>query len=136
MAINIDWKKVENALMAGANGTEICAFLGISFDTLARKVEKEYNLPFADFKAAKRAKGNSLLRVKQFDTALTGSVPMQIWLGKNRLGQTDKKEIISENKNINSFDLSSLTDEQLEQLASLTAIIQPDTSGTSQEEIS
>lgn len=132
MAINIDWNKVDNALMAGASGNEICALLGISFDTLARKVLKEKNMPFADYKAQKRAKGDSILRAKQFDSALNGSIPMQIWLGKNRLGQTDKKEVVSENKNTNTFDLSNLTDEQLEQFAKLSAIIQPDTSGEGQ----
>jgi hypothetical protein len=129
MAIKIDWNKVDNALMAGASGPEVAALLGIHYNTLKNKVEKEKKCLFCEYKATKRAKGDSLLRVKQFDTALTGSVPMQIWLGKNRLNQTDKKEIVSENKNINTFDLSNLTDEQLEQLASLTAIIQPDTSG-------
>ncbi len=93
-------------------------------------------MPFADYKASKRAKGDSLLKAKQFDSALNGSVPMQIWLGKNRLGQTDKKEVISENKNINTFDLSTLTDEQLEQLAQLSALIQPDTRGEGQTDIS
>jgi hypothetical protein len=35
----------------------------------------------------------------------------------------------------NTFDLSNLTDEQLEQLATLTAVIQPDTSGEGEEEV-
>ena len=91
---------------------------------------------FCEYKAEKRAKGDTLLRVKQYDAAMNGSIPMQIWLGKNRLGQTDKREVISENRNINTFDLTTLTDEQLDQLASLTALIQPDTSGEGQTDVS
>lgn len=132
MAINIDWNKVDNALMAGASGQEIAALLGIHYNTLVNKVRDEKNCDFCEYKAQKRAKGDSILRAKQFDSALNGSIPMQIWLGKNRLGQTDKKEVVSENKNTNTFDLSNLTDEQLEQFAKLSAIIQPDTSGESQ----
>ena len=136
MAINIDWNKVDNALMAGASGQEVAALLGIHYNTLKNKVQEEKKCLFCEYKAAKRAKGDTLLRVKQYDSALGGSVPMQIWLGKNRLGQTDKKEVISENKNINTFDLSTLTDEQLNQLAQLSALIQPDTSGEGQTDIS
>jgi len=132
MAINIDWNKVDNALMAGASGQEIAALLGIHYNTLVNKVRDEKNCDFCEYKAQKRAKGDSILRAKQFDSALNGSIPMQIWLGKNRLGQTDKKEVVSENKNTNTFDLSNLTDEQLEQFAKLSAIIQPDTSGEGQ----
>ena len=136
MAIKIDWNKVDNALMAGASGPEVAALLGIHYNTLGNKCKEEKKCLFCEYKAEKRAKGDTLLRVKQYDAAMNGSIPMQIWLGKNRLGQTDKREVISENRNINTFDLTTLTDEQLDQLASLTALIQPDTSGEGQTDIS
>lgn len=132
MAVKIDWDLVDELLEAGCDGTEIAAYIGIHFNTLSLKCKKEKKSEFCDYKAQKRSKGNSLLKKRQFDSAIDGSIPMQIWLGKNRLGQTDKKEVVSENKNTNTFDLSNLTDEQLEQFAKLSAIIQPDTSGEGQ----
>ena len=129
MAVKINWDLVDELLEAGCDGTEIAAHIGIHFNTLSLKCKKEKKSEFCDYKAQKRAKGDSILKKRQFDSACDGSVPMQIWLGKQRLNQSDKKEVVSENKNTNTFDLSNLTDEQLEQFAKLSAIIQPDTSG-------
>ena len=38
--IKIDWKKVDSALMAGSNGVQVAAMLGISFDTLSRRCKE------------------------------------------------------------------------------------------------
>jgi hypothetical protein len=40
-----------------------------------------------------KEQGKMSLRRKQVEMALSGNVPMLIWLGKNYLGQTDKQEI-------------------------------------------
>ena len=40
----------------------------------------------------KKAKGNSFLRAKQYEKALQGDNVMLVWLGKNRLKQTDREQ--------------------------------------------
>ena len=92
--VNIDWKKVNSLLEADCEGTEIAAYLGIVPDTLYRRCQEDNKIGFADYLREKKAKGNSLLKVKQFESAISDkSVPMQIWLGKQRLGQKDKHEL-------------------------------------------
>ena len=132
MAVKIDWEKVDELLEAGCDGTEICAHLGIHYNTLNNKCEKEKKYKFCDYKALKRAKGDSILRNRQYKTALEGNVPMQIWLGKQRLEQSDKQQVKQETKQENTYNFDNLTTEQLEQLAKiLTAShTEADTSGT------
>ena len=91
----IDWKQVENLLMAGCLGTEVAASIGISEDTLYRRVVKELKYEsFTAYAVNFRQKGDSLLKAKQFETAIKDkNVPMQIWLGKQRLGQKDKTDL-------------------------------------------
>jgi len=90
----IDWKQVENLLMAGCLGTEVAASIGISEDTLYRRVVKELKYEsFTAYAVNFRQKGDSLLKAKQFESAIKDkNIPMQIWLGKNRLNQTDKNQ--------------------------------------------
>ena len=89
----IDWAKVDNALMAGSNGVQVAAMLGISFDTLSRRTNEDKNADFAEYMRQKREKGNNLLKAMQYRLAMDGDRGMLIWLGKNRLDQSDKKEI-------------------------------------------
>jgi len=92
-------------LEAGCKGTEVAAVLGISRDTLYRACQREHKVDFADYKALKRASGDRLLRVKQFEIAMTGDKTMLVWLGKQRLGQSEKNEIKHE-----GIDLKKLPD--------------------------
>ena len=91
----IDWKQVENLLMAGCLGTEVAASIGISEDTLYRRVVKELKYEsFTAYSAEFKQKGDSLLKAKQFESAIKDkNIPMQIWLGKQRLGQKDKTDL-------------------------------------------
>ena len=132
MAINIDWKTVDKLLEAGCDGKEVAAYIGVHYNTLNNKCKKQKNYDFCDYKALKRAKGDSLLRARQYDTAMAGNVPMQIWLGKQRLDQSEKSKITQETKQENTYNFDNLTTEQLEQLAKIlsTATTEADTSGT------
>jgi hypothetical protein len=85
----IDWKKVDDLLMAGCLGTEICAHFDMHHETFYNRVKDEYGMGFTAYAAEKRQRGDSILRAKQFETALKGNVTMQIWLGKNRLNQRE-----------------------------------------------
>ena len=93
----IDWAKVDNALMAGSNGVQVAAMLGISFDTLSRRTNEDKSADFAEYMRQKREKGNNLLKAMQYRLAMDGDRGMLIWLGKNRLDQSDKKEIKQQN---------------------------------------
>jgi len=91
--IVINWARVDSALKAGANGVQVAAMLGISFDTLSRRTNEEKNADFADYMREKREAGNEALLKAQYEGAIGGDRGLLIWLGKQRLNQTDKKEI-------------------------------------------
>ncbi|GAI79276.1 unnamed protein product [marine sediment metagenome] len=63
--IEIDWEIVDKKLSDFCDGSEIAACLGISFDTLERRIKQEFNADFADYKAQKRAIGTGSLRELQ-----------------------------------------------------------------------
>ena len=63
---------------------EIAEFCGISTKTLQRN--------YVHLIKKGRETGKISLRRAQFEKALSGSVPMQIWLGKQHLDQKEKIE--------------------------------------------
>lgn len=71
---------------------EICAIFQIDEKTLTKWCQETYNVGFSDIYKTKSSGGKMSLRRKQFQSAENGNVTMQIWLGKQYLGQTDKVE--------------------------------------------
>ncbi|GAI19955.1 unnamed protein product [marine sediment metagenome] len=114
--INVDFEVVNEKLSNFCDGIEIAAYLGISFDTLERRIKQEFNADFADYKAQKKAIGTGSLRELQMDQARKGNVSMLIFLGKNYLGQTDKADFTTGGEKIQSMDLTLLTDKELIEL--------------------
>lgn len=108
----IDWDKVDKLLMAGCPGTEIAAHFGIHEDTLYRRCEQDRGMGFTVYSQQKKSTGNNMLREKQFDLAMDGSERMLIWLGKNKLGQSD---VVNNNINAEGLDINirSMSDEDL-----------------------
>lgn len=101
--IPIDWSTVESLLMADCSGIEIASNLGIDKSTLYDACEREKGDNFTNYSTKFKQKGESLLRKAQYDVAMgdnkKGVQPdksMLIWLGKNRLNQSDKQEVKSE----------------------------------------
>ena len=90
--IKIDWDKVGKFLEAGCSGSEIAGNLGIHENTLYGRCKEDLNIEFVAYRQQKRSSGDALLRVKQFENAMKGDKTMQVWLGKQRLGQKDKHE--------------------------------------------
>lgn len=91
--INIDFDIVDQLLEAGCDGTQIAAYFGCHEDTLYKRCEELKNVGFSAYKAQKRAKGDSALLTAQYDAAVKDKDrAMLIWLGKQRLGQTDKTQ--------------------------------------------
>ena len=95
--ISIDWDKVDNYLMSGSNGVQVAAMIGIHYNTLVNKCKEEKKCDFSDYLQQKKEKGNNLLKAMQYKLAMNGDRGMLIWLGKNRLDQSDKKEIKQHN---------------------------------------
>lgn len=71
---------------------EICAIFQIDEKTLTKWCQETYSVGFSDIYKTKSSGGKMSLRRKQFQSAENGNVTMQIWLGKQYLGQTDKVE--------------------------------------------
>tara|TARA_Y100001938_G_scaffold126371_1_gene178243 strand:+ start:15 stop:320 length:306 start_codon:yes stop_codon:yes gene_type:complete len=81
---NIDTKQVQKLASLGCTNKEISEFFGCSADLL----EKSYS----EFLTKGRAEQKIRLRQLQWQSAEKGNVVMQIFLGKNMLGQQDKIE--------------------------------------------
>ena len=89
----IDWDYVDKLLQAGCKGTEVAANYGIHPDTFYRLCQEQFNMGFSDYLHQKRACGDAVLRLAQYDLAISGDRVMLIWLGKQRLEQRDVKEL-------------------------------------------
>lgn len=114
----IDWKVVDFYLQAQCDGVGIAAILGIHPDTLYLACKREFKMAFSAYASQKKAMGRELLRSKQFKKAyVDDNTTMQIWLGKQYLGQSDK----AENKNDNNEGVQIIveTPEQAELLKGL-----------------
>lgn len=85
----INWDLVDRLLEAGCPGTEIAPRFAIHPETLYDRAYKEFGIMWTEYAQKKRQKGNGNIRVKQYQKALDGDNMMLIWLGKNRLDQTD-----------------------------------------------
>src|SRR4051812_21663909 len=86
--IQIDMDLVEDLAALNCTDAEIAATLRVSLDTIIRR--KKDTPEFLEALEAGRSRGRMSLRRLQWQSALGGSVPMQIFLGKNLLGQRDK----------------------------------------------
>ncbi len=114
--IKIDWEHIAELSKIGCSGVEICESLGIANRTLYERCLLDNNIDFSHFMQRNKAKGDSLLKIAQFEKAISGDNTMLIWLGKIRLGQTDKivAENINTNFNVNvSFDQIADTTEEI-----------------------
>lgn len=86
---NIDWDEVDDLLVKGCNGAQIAASIGVTPETLYDRCSLERGQKFSHYSQERREKGNSMLHKYQFENAASGNTTMQIWLGKQRLGQKE-----------------------------------------------
>lgn len=89
----IDWKRVDELLIAGCTGVEVAAVFDMHPDTLYKKVEGTFGITFTNYSAQKRQKGDTILREAQFNKAKKGDNVMLVWLGKNRLSQKETHDL-------------------------------------------
>lgn len=87
----IDKEKFEELCELQCSMKEICQTLDVSDKTLSAWVKRTYGKKyFSEVFEQKRKRGFYRLRSAQYALALSGNTTMQIWLGRNWLGQTDK----------------------------------------------
>ena len=108
-------KQFEELCQIQCTEKEIAAVLDMSIELLNQNCNRVYECNFLDIYAQKRESGKQSLRRAQWNTALEAkNAVMQIFLGKNMLGQADKQEITGANGGpIEHTDLSALNPEEL-----------------------
>jgi len=109
--IEIDWEQFDKLCMIQCTLPEIACFFNCSPDTIERRVKDTHDTNFAAYFELKRGTGKISLRRKQFETAMSGNVAMLIWLGKNWLGQKDRREI-SDDRRENYSSPESMKDDK------------------------
>lgn len=94
---------------------ECASVLGVSPDTIDRRLKAAGFGGFADFYKQHSDDGKVSLRRAQFRVALGGNPTMLIWLGKQVLGQRDKQDI--------EHDASDPIKELLAQIAGSASVL-------------
>ncbi len=117
MTYERDWKKIDDLIISGYEGTEIASHFNVHPETLYRWVEEEKNMGFAEYHRRKSAKGEGLIKAHQFAKALgltdKGDTQLLLWLGKTRCKQKEYTEPLPSNdQNLDQFynNLPSLHD--------------------------
>lgn len=87
---DIDLDVVKSLAQIGATLDEISIIIGCSIDWLIK--EKNDNPAMANAIESGQGELKTSLRRTQVQMALSGNVPLLIWLGKQCLGQSDKHE--------------------------------------------
>ncbi|MFO0089759.1 MAG: helix-turn-helix domain-containing protein [bacterium] len=91
--IKLDWDQIGKWLEAGCSGSEIADVLGCHENTIYNRCKDDLDVDFVAFKAKNKAKGMKSLRLAQYESAVIDKDRgMQIWLGKQWLGQSDKSQ--------------------------------------------
>ena len=101
----IDWEKVRKLCYMQCTAEEISAFFEISIDTFLRLCKRKFNCTSAEYIKNYSAGGRMSLRRKQMELALAGDRTMLVWLGKQYLGQSDKREIEASVQTLNMGDI-------------------------------
>lgn len=122
--IGIDWSMVDEYLRAGCEGTSIAGLIGMHPETLYRRCVEDQKVGFTEYAASKRAEGDEILKMEQWKMAtgkandaaeLSAKKAMLIWLGKNRLGQSDRSEVTDTTKPIR-IDVTHISQETVQAL--------------------
>lgn len=88
----INWKMVEKQMECGCSAKEISGSLHIDIDTFYLRFKRQYGSSFGDYLGKFQEGGKANLRLAQYMKAMNGNVAMQMFLGKEWLGQ-GKEEV-------------------------------------------
>ena len=87
------WKSVDAMCEIHCIGEEIASVLDMDYDTLNRNCKEKHGIPISEYIKQHQNGGKMSLRRAQWKSAEGGNVTMQIWLGKQWLGQRDQQEV-------------------------------------------
>lgn len=94
--IEVDMDLLSKLCQLQCTAVDCAHVLGMSTDTIDRRLKEDGFAGFDQFRAENNSMGRVSLRRVQFQTAMAGNHTMQIWLGKQWLGQTDKVDLPDE----------------------------------------
>ena len=89
--IEFDLEEVEKLGRLQCTYSEVAAFFNCSTETVERRMKDTPAFSAAFIKGLEG--GRISLRRAQWQSALGGNITMQIWLGKQYLGQRDKSDL-------------------------------------------
>lgn len=93
-------------LLAGEGIQATKHTLAAKVKLIQRRILERFGCNYVQFREQKREALKIKLRQYQWKNAEKGNVAMQIWLGKQYLGQRDKFEAIEEDKSKKTFKLA------------------------------
>lgn len=88
-----EWGSVDYMAKIHCTGEEIAGVLQMDYDTLNRNSKEKWGIPISEYIKEHSQGGKMSLRRAQWKSAENGNATMQIWLGKQWLGQKDQQEI-------------------------------------------
>lgn len=97
--IEIDWDDFDKLCIIQCTLEEIALFFNCTQRTIENACKRDKKMGFFEYHTQKKAGGKISLRRKQYQTAMSGNVPLLIFLGKQYLDQSDKREIESKTGN-------------------------------------
>jgi len=119
----IDYEEVKRLCSIGCTQAEVASFLEISHDVLEKDIFEVHGIKWREYFKEHSNKFKVSLRRLQFRSAegdydedgnkyrIFPSIPMQIWLGKQFLGQKDRQEVEhNEKTNIPLFEWADAED--------------------------
>jgi len=114
-AVKIDKEQVQALARLGCTWDEIADVLGVARSTLGKNMKTDKGVRDAYERGI--AEGDVSIRRAQYDSAMQGKTAMLIWLGKNRLGQTDRIETKNETEITGGTGALEQLNSQLSRLA-------------------
>lgn len=106
----LDEQKISQFIGKGFTVEWVADFMGVHVDTLYAN--------YSDALRKGRVFREGCLQAKQYKSAMTGNVTLQIWLGKQWLGQADKTEVKATIKD-ETPEVAHLSDAELEKVRSI-----------------
>lgn len=105
------WEQADRMAKIQCTGEEIAGVLEIDYDTLLKNIKGLGFSSFSEWFRQKSAGGKMSLRRRQFKMSET-NVTMQIWLGKQYLGQKDSFDVEHSTKPDKAFDTSKMSKQE------------------------
>lgn len=101
------WASVDYMCMIHCTGEEIAGVLGMDYDTLNKNCVEDKGCYISEYIKQHQNGGKMSLRRAQWKSAESGNVTMQIWLGKQWLGQKEQQEVslsVNDDETIQAMD--------------------------------